>query len=414
MVRLLATTILLTSLCALASADQLFLQDGRVFTGKVTVREDTVVIDMPYGTMSFARTEVQRIDLKETPAEQLDRRLAKLGPKDTDGLCTLAEWAAKNSLDEKAKDLYGRAIQIDPDHAAARKALGFARIDGRWLEFDKSLELCRGKLEAGQFNALLSDALPAVREIAPKEKLAAVRELLAEAQRRAGAFADAAQTCRELAKSGAAAAPRFEAVAQILAENPDGMYVLTTAYPPESALLDKAQKSLPAGPASLSDPLALEAALRDRAKANIKSARDLMDAATKLEATDPDAAATKYAQAAKMLDQADAIVDGIARSYRIEIARRRIVALRNDADTDAKKYDALEATLGKKELAPQAYRALVLRMMHHLDAVRDGLNNVLELTRPFPRELVLETTWAQKDLRLIQKKRDILAATLEQ
>ncbi len=191
------------------------------------------------------------------------------------------------------------------------------------------------------------------------------------------------------------------------------MYVLSEPYPPESALLGSSAKTVPAGPASLATPLVLEAALREKAKGEIKSGRNTMDAATKLERTDPDGALTKYVQAAKSFDRADAMVPDIARSYRIEIARRRIAAVRKDADADAQKFDAEMNTLGKKDMTAAVYRSTVLRLMHNIDSVRESLKGVIDIAKPYPRELVLEVEWAQQDLKKIEAMRVILASELD-
>jgi hypothetical protein len=402
------------SLSAIAMADELVLQDGRTFTGTVTVKNDVVLVQMPYGTLSFSRDQVQRIDLKDTPLEQYNKRLAKLDAKDAEGLYSLAVWAKGHALSPQADELLAKVLQINPDHAGARKACGFAKIDERWVDFKSGMELGLGKLEAGKYDSIIHDVVPALEPIASKDDWPAVRELLGDAQLRSKDFSAATTTFGELAaKTSGALAGRYNAIVDILSANHDGMYVLMDPYPPESALLGTATKTLPAGPASLAAPLVLEAALRDRAKQEIKTGREIMDAATKMEPTDPDGAMVKYLQAGKAFDRADAMVADIARSYRIEIARRRITAIRKDADADAKKFDAALATLGKKDMTAQAYRSMVQRLMHNIDSVRESLKGVIDIAKPYPRELVLEVEWAQQDLKKIEAMRVILASELD-
>ena len=412
--KLVASAIIVASLCGLATADELVLQDGRTFTGTVTVKDDVVLVQMPYGTLSFSRDQVLRINLKDTPLEQYNKRLAAIDTKDADGLCSLATWARAHGLSTQADELLAKAIQINPDHAAARKASGFARIDDRWVNFKSGIELGLGKLEAGKYDSVIHDVVPAMEPVCAKDDWPALRELLGTAQLRSKDFSAATATFTELAaKTSGALSGRYSAIVDILGANRDGMYVLMEAYPPESALLGTSSKTLPAGPASLAAPLVLEAALRDKAKNEIKTGRDIMDAATKLEPTDPDGAMAKYVQAGKAFDRADAMVADIARSYRIEIARRRILAIRKDADADAKKFDAALATLGKKEMSAQAYHAMVQRLMHNIDSVRESLKGVIDIAKPYPRELVLEVEWAQQDLKKIEAMRVILASELD-
>ena len=159
------------------------------------------------------------------------------------------------------------------------------------------------------------------------------------------------ELCADLAKKALPPASlRYAAMADILKENADGMYVLSDPYPPESVVAKDKKDTLPAGPASLAWPLAMEAALRDKAKIEIKAGRELMDQAAKADATDPDTAAAKYAQAAKAFDKAEAMVPGIAHSYHVQIAAMRIAALRRDIDADARKFDTATATLAKKDV----------------------------------------------------------------
>jgi tetratricopeptide (TPR) repeat protein len=400
--------------CAVATADVLVLQDGRTFTGTVTVKDDVVLVQMSYGTLSFSRDQVLRIDLKDTPLEQFNKRLAKLSAKDADGLCTLAAWAKAHGLAPQAEELLAKALKLDPEHAAARKASGFAKIDGRWTNFKSGMELATSKLDAGKCDAVIREVVPALEPICAKDDLPALRELLGKAQLLSKDFAAATETFTDLAgKTSGALTARYNAITDILSSNRDGMYVLMEPYPPESALLGHSTKSLPAGPASLATPMVLEAALRDKAKAEIKSGREVMDAATRLEPTDPESALAKYVQAGKAFDRADAMVADIARSYRIEIARRRIAAIRKDADADAKKFDAAMATLGKKDMTATAYRSMVLRLMHNIDGVRESLKGVIDIAKIYPRDLVLEVEWAQQDLKKIEAMRIILTAELD-
>lgn len=414
MLRTLTLVTLVAALCAAAAADEVVLQDGRKFTGTVTVKDETVLIQMSYGTVSFPRWQVQTIKLQPTIDDELTRRFSQIDSKDTDSLCRLAVWAKEKGLSTRAADLYARVLKIDPDNLVARKACGQVRIDGRWYAFADALELARGKLQAGRLESLQDDLLPALLEIAPKDKYAVIHELQATIHLQGGQFSAATAIFTDLAKkTSAPSSVRYAAIADILTANADGMYVLTEPYPADSPLVGR-RGSLRPGPASLAHPLVLEAALRDRARTELKAGKELMDAATKLEATDPDSATAKYAQAVKSFDRSDAMIGGISRSYRIAIAKRRIVTIRKDSERDARKFDDAMAKLGQKDLPPQTYRAMVIRMKHDLDNVRDSLKAVLDLAKPYPRELVLEIAWAQRDLRRIESMRDVLNTELNE
>jgi len=409
-----AMMLLLAALPAVALADRLVLVDGRTFSGTVRVEADTVIIEMTYGTLRFTKDQVARIEMKDTPDVELAKKLSEARKNDAAALFTIAQWAATNDLKRQAGELYARVLEIDPNHAGARRELGFVAIEGQWQTFDKGLELARGKLEADKLESLLKDVLPALEAgaTAPQQAVA-VRELIGQTQVRAKDFAPAAKTFTELAdKSEGAAAVRFGAIAAILKDNPDGMYVVTEPYPPAADLLGNTKDALKPGPASLAQPNVLRAALRDRAKKDIEAGRKLMDAAVKLDATDPDGAKAKYFQASQAFDRADALVADISRSYRIEVVRRRIAALRKDADTDAEKFDQGVAELGRKNATPQQYKDMILRMIHSLDNVRSDLQTILALAKPYPRDLVLEITLAETNLKKIETMRRILTDEL--
>ena len=391
-------------------ADTVVLNDGRTFTGVVKSDGDNVLVQMAGGTLSFRRDQVARIEQKATPEEEFAAKLADAPSDDVAALFTLVQWAATNGLEKQAMDVAGRIVAISPDHAGARKMLGQIKLEGQWLSFTKSAEIVRGKLDAGQHDCLLKEILPALETIAvTKDKQQVVRELQGLALLRTKDFAGAAKAfaaSAELAEPPAAV--RLAAQVEILKENADGMYVLTEGYPPAAAVLSDDPPALKPGPASLADPLVLQAALRERAKKEIEAGRKLMDAAQKVEATDPESAKPKYAQAAACFDKADALTENIARSYRIEIARRRIAVIRRDADADAEKFDKAMSKLGKANLSPQEYQNLLLNLIRLLDNVRDNLNLVVTAAKPYTKELVLELKWAELDLKKLDGMRKIL------
>ena len=381
-----------------------------MFHGKITVQENSVIIVMEYGTMSFARSEVARVEIRDTAIEQLSRRLAELKSDDVAGLFEAAAWADENELPRQARELYQKVVVLSPHHKGARRALGFAFVEGQWRTFAQSMELCRARLDSGPLDALLRQSLPAVEEIAG-ERWPAVRELRGLAQLRNKDFVTAAATYQDLARRTAGpTAWKFAAVADLLNDSRDGMVVLADPYPPDAKLTGK--KFLPAGPASLSNPLVLEAALHARARKEIAAGRSHMEEGLKLEPTDPDAAAVKYRQAGLTFDRADALVEKIALSHRVEIARKRITMIRKDTVLDAAGFDKQLNDLGNADVTAAVYRQRLTQMVRHLDNVRGNLASVLELAQPFPIELVMEISWAQQDMKKVEAMRQILVAEL--
>jgi hypothetical protein len=403
-------------LIAVASGDKLILTDGRTFTGTVDVEGDIVRITVPYGTLAFSRNQVERIELKDTPEQEFRKKLGEADLDDPNGLFLLARWAERNSLDRHASDLYVLILKLDPDHAYTRRALGYVRIGQKWLTVKRAILQARGRLEAGSYAALLDDVLPVLKEAAKtKRHRLEVAELLGYTQLRSRIFAAATRTFADLAeKADPPPSTRFAAIKEILTDNPDGMYVLRETYPASSPLLGGSSPSVQPGPASLANPLVLAAALRDLAKVDIAAGRKRMEEARKLERTDPDSAWQLYARAEQAFDRADALVDDITRSYRIEITRRKIAAIRRDVDADARKFEEAMGKLGLKPMSAQAFRSYILRMIHHLDSTRDNLQRIRGIAEPYSQELLLEMKWAELDLTTIEGLRKILVARLDE
>ena len=408
------TAWLIACFCATATADRLILTEGRELEGIVTVEEDSVLIVTEHARLRFPKDQVLRIELKDLPKVELAKRLAAVSKKDPDALFSVARWALKAGLRKDAEKIIADVLKLHPDHPAARAELGQVKIDGKWQPFDKAVELARSKMEAEQFDLLLTDILPGLEKLAaPRGKVVVIGDLIAHAQLRAKKFAAAAETFAGLAeKAKGSAALRYSAIAAILSENADGMYVLREPYPPGSRLLGGTGRALQAGPASLANPLALEAALRDRAKKEIQAGQELMDAARKLERSSAAGAHSKYQQASRVFERADALVEDIARSYRVEIVRRRMHIIRKSYREEASKYDAILKTLGTSDMSASAYRQKVQEMIRRVNNIRGPLEEMLALARPYPEDLFLEVQWAESDLKTIKALRDILTEAL--
>jgi len=415
MTRATAILCILAAAAAPAAADRVILRDGRSFTGTVTVKHATVEITMTYGTLQFSRDEVLRIERKETLESQLARMRKLADADDPDSLLLVGNWAKEHGLDRQAGDIFRAILALDPEHVGAHRGLKHVRIDKAWWTFAQAVELARSKLEAGQYRQLLDDVIGEMEQAAsgPKDILV-VRDLKADAQLRAGRFAEAYKTFKALSEAcEGPTSVRYAAVAEILADNPDGMYVLREPQPPAATLVGGGAPVFPVGPASLAQPAVLQAALRDRAKKDIDAGKKLMAEAAEIESTDADAAKARYRQASKAFDRAEALVPRIAHSYKVEIARRKIFALRGQIEGDSASFDREMGKLGQADMGPHAYRNKIIRMIHSLDNVRAGLQNILEIAKPYPRELVLEVKWAEMDLKRIGEMRKILRAELD-
>ncbi len=93
---------------------------------------------------------------------EYERRRASL----TDTLgnhLALATWCAKQELMDQCRSHLHRVLAFDPDHAAARRALGYRNFDGEWMSPRELMELQRRALTAEKS---VRDFGPQVRSIA--------------------------------------------------------------------------------------------------------------------------------------------------------------------------------------------------------------------------------------------------------
>jgi len=69
----------------------------------------------------------------EAPDEELEAKLAEAG-EDPAKLMEVAAWCKENDRHPKAREVYRKVIEIDPNHEAARKGLRHHFYDDQWFE----------------------------------------------------------------------------------------------------------------------------------------------------------------------------------------------------------------------------------------------------------------------------------------
>jgi len=67
-------------------------------------------------------------------------RAAALAQDDAEGHYRLALWCGDQRLEAYALRHYRAVVTLDPDHRAARRALGFERVAGRWVKGREAME----------------------------------------------------------------------------------------------------------------------------------------------------------------------------------------------------------------------------------------------------------------------------------
>ncbi len=141
-----ASLLVLALLPNAAPADTVRLKTGGTIDGIVSEDGNDYVIEVAFGTMRVGKELVDSVEMKETPLAEHKRQAAALADDDADGWTKLGRWALRNDLPTLAEEDFVRAIEANPGHEAARKALGHEQIDGKWLTRDEAMA-ARGMIQ---------------------------------------------------------------------------------------------------------------------------------------------------------------------------------------------------------------------------------------------------------------------------
>jgi hypothetical protein len=125
---------------SLARADVIELTSGGRLDGKVVQSDEAdkslFTIDLAAGgRLTIPRSQVARVDTtSETEAEY--EKLAHASPDTVDAHWNMAEWCRQHKLTSDYQNHLQRILELDPNHAEARAALGFRQKDGQWMDRD--------------------------------------------------------------------------------------------------------------------------------------------------------------------------------------------------------------------------------------------------------------------------------------
>jgi hypothetical protein len=138
-IRTIALMLVATVLAAPASADLIFLKNGRILNGKVTDVGKFLVIELAFGSIRIKKDQVDRVEKKTSDIDLYNAREAALKPKDADARHALALWCDAKDLPGRAKLNNRDALRINPNHEGARKALGYVWHDQKWMTYDEMM-----------------------------------------------------------------------------------------------------------------------------------------------------------------------------------------------------------------------------------------------------------------------------------
>jgi hypothetical protein len=121
-------------------ADTIYLKDGRVLEGELERDGNKVKIRTALGAITIRESEIERIEEKVSPEEEIAEQRKLLEETDVDGRIELAEYAREHRLFKIEKELLWDVIAIDPDHETAREKLGHLKHDGEWMTKEQAMK----------------------------------------------------------------------------------------------------------------------------------------------------------------------------------------------------------------------------------------------------------------------------------
>ena len=132
------------SLAPAVCAEVFHLANGGEVRGEVvnpdeSPRSHYVVKTAQGGKISLPADQVKKVDKQSAKEIEYDR-LAAVAPDTVKGQWEVAEFCHENHLISQRTKHLERIVQLDPDHAEARRALGYSRVKGKWVTVEEGMD----------------------------------------------------------------------------------------------------------------------------------------------------------------------------------------------------------------------------------------------------------------------------------
>ncbi len=128
-------------------ADEIVLENGRVLSGRLLEKGETLRLKMIDGIEVLIPTSrTKEIVEKQCLFDEFDSKRQRIGDTDAAALVELATWCKANGLHSSKLELLQQVLKVSPDHEEARNGLGYYRFGGKWHEENALLELVRQPL----------------------------------------------------------------------------------------------------------------------------------------------------------------------------------------------------------------------------------------------------------------------------
>jgi len=127
-------SLFLIILCASSAlADEVHLKNGKVLTGLVAdegARYSVVDRDRKF---AVKKSRVKRVVKKPGFMSEYQKRLDALPADDAEAIFEFGRWLDGNDWASRARLAYREVLDLDPEHRAARRALGYSMYEGEWV-----------------------------------------------------------------------------------------------------------------------------------------------------------------------------------------------------------------------------------------------------------------------------------------
>jgi hypothetical protein len=117
-----------------AAGDVFHIKGGGLIEGRlVTVEDDQYQIRTLVGTVRLPVAAVERVENAPTPFDEYDQRRAAAQDTPVDQTA-LAAWCGEQGLKAEERTHLQRALELNPNYAPARQALGYTRVGALWVD----------------------------------------------------------------------------------------------------------------------------------------------------------------------------------------------------------------------------------------------------------------------------------------
>jgi hypothetical protein len=171
------------ALAGLAHADEVHLQGGSVIEGRASRQGDTVVVRVEAGEIRLPADSVERIQKSASSDDVAQRRRVALGARDVRGRLELAAYCRQHDLRATERALLFEVIALEPDHAEARRLLGFVKTPQGWVDRSSQLEAAREVEREAWLTRERAREREQAQADAERERALAAREDRLEAER---------------------------------------------------------------------------------------------------------------------------------------------------------------------------------------------------------------------------------------